>query len=134
MVRAEHVWSETPLVSARWRALDDHARIAALQAALAGFDRGDRLRVESADSLGQATLSCRVDLPPGQEGAVLMEAEAHLRAKMGEPIEIYLAERHDENKPRQNRDVIIQWLQTREELRAQGIGKNGAATLPAGPR
>ena len=55
-------------------------------------------------------------LPVGEQGRLLMACEEWLHAKTGTWFEIYSPPKVDENKPRQNREKILDWIRRQEAL------------------
>lgn len=60
----------------------------------------------------------------GEEGKYLMRLEDHLRDELGQPIELYVEPRPDENKLRQRRENVIDWVERRGMLKHQAEEKH----------
>lgn len=123
MVHSHHVHDETPRVGLQWRQVTPDERYRSVERALRDASDGARFRLISVNDAGEILLasSSEEEVRPGEEGAQLMAVEQALRAALGQPIEVYFQQRQDENKPRQNREVILTWIQARETLRTQAL-------------
>ena len=123
MVQHDHIWNETPEVSDAWRELSASERRARVEGAIA--TQAAAYGVDEVILPYEATVyrqSGAAEEQTGDDGALLLDIEAHVRAVLGEPIELYYRQRRDENKPRMSREIILDWNERREQMRHQSLG------------
>ena len=129
-------FSEVPTlsVSERWRNLPTEEQEQAVRDAIASFPlEGHGLQFSRLPSHRELILHSMVKRPTREQGKLLMEMEAHIRAQVGEPLELYCELRGDRNPQRVEVQARIDaWRKRREDSRkANLVSKEGPDGISA---
>lgn len=103
----------------QWAALSKEQKKAMLSDVLKTYTGADDAEVADVSHGVRVTVELHKDRAVGEEGRLLMDVERFLRGEVGVPLELYFRQLKDQNKLRQNRKRMADWLRRRALAKAK---------------